>query len=249
MEVELLRKIGLNLNESLVYIDLVKLGKASVTQISKKTGLHRAVVHDNLERLVDKGLVAFITEGKKKVFHPNPPEMLTEMLEKKSEEINQKLIIAKNLQKNISQIYNTTSEKHDAYMLRGTKGVRLLYQEIIDSCKSYEQFGSPKVSVKIMGKTFWKNIDIKVKHRRIKGNLIFNESLRKHGKKVIKNIPTLKIKYIDHGFDPLTQTIIFGNRVAIIVWTDKPIITLINNKEVSKSYKSYFNILWGISKK
>ena len=42
---------------------------------------------------------------------------------------------------------------------------------------------------------------------------------------------------------------IYGNKVSIHILTDKPIIIIIKNKDVAKSYKSYFEFLWRFAKR
>ena len=55
-------------NESKLYLSLLELGSASATQLIQKSGLHRAVVYDILERLIEKGLASFVIKGRKKYF-------------------------------------------------------------------------------------------------------------------------------------------------------------------------------------
>lgn len=77
--------------------------------------------------------------------------------------------------------------------------------------------------------------------------MIFNPSLKKFGEK-LKNKYT-KIKYFDKDFGPLTQTDVHEDKVAIIVWTDTPILFLIEGIEITKSYKKYFERMWKQAKK
>ena len=58
-----------------------------------------------------------------------------------------------------------------------------------------------------------------------------------------------KFRYIPDEFSAPTTTFVYGNKAAIIIWSDIPIATVITSKEVSKSYLSYFEILWKNSKK
>jgi len=248
MDLENLRQIGLNSNESIVYLALLKSGKVSAGELAQKSGLHRAVVYDNLERLVEKGLVSFISEGKRKLFHPNSPKMLIDLLERERKELDTKIEIANKIQKEAELLVLRSKTPQDASMLRGKRGVMLVYEDILKVGKSYNAFGAPKASVDIMGETFWKNIDVKTRDKKIRINLIFNESLRDYGGAILRELKHINLKYIDHGFDALTQTIIYGAKVAIIVWTEKPIITLIEDENVVESYNSYFNLLWGIAK-
>ena len=83
--------------------------------------------------------------------------------------------------------------------------------------------------------------------QKIKVNILFNHSLKDFGEK-IKNKLT-EIRYFDKDFEPLTQTDIHEDKVAIIVWTETPILFLIEDKEVANSYKKYFEKMWKQSKK
>src|SRR3989344_1182878 len=66
MNKEALLGVGLTEKESEVYLALIELGSSSAGQIIQKTGLHRAVVYDLLERLIEKGLVGNVFKGRHK---------------------------------------------------------------------------------------------------------------------------------------------------------------------------------------
>ena len=44
-------------------------------------------------------------------------------------------------------------------------------------------------------------------------------------------------------------TTIFGDYVTIHLIKDRPIIIMIKNRDIAKSYRNYFDLLWGIAKK
>ncbi len=76
---------------------------------------------------------------------------------------------------------------------------------------------------------------------------MFNESLKSW--KAESKYPLSKLKYTKEGFEPLTETIIRNDKVGIIIWTEKPIGVLIQNKIAAKSYDQFFNIMWRQAKK
>ena len=39
-------------------------------------------------------------------------------------------------------------------------------------------------------------------------------------------------------------TNIYGDKIAIIIWTDEPEGIIIENAAAAKAYKSYFDIMW-----
>ena len=63
-----LTKLGLNQNEAKVYLSLLKFGKSDAHQIIKDTKFHKSIVYDNLDKLINKGLVTYIIDGKKRIF-------------------------------------------------------------------------------------------------------------------------------------------------------------------------------------
>ena len=68
MEMKNLVDLGFNKNEAKVYLSLIRFGKVDAKQIIKDTKFHKNIVYDNLSKLIDRGLVSFIIEGKKKIF-------------------------------------------------------------------------------------------------------------------------------------------------------------------------------------
>ncbi|MBR9691565.1 hypothetical protein GOV06_02165 [Candidatus Woesearchaeota archaeon] len=53
-----------------------------------------------------------------------------------------------------------------------------------------------------------------------------------------------KFKYIPDEFTAPTTTFVYGDKTAIMVWSENPIATLITSKEVADSYRKYFELLW-----
>lgn len=245
-----LEKIGLNKNEAIVYIELSRLGQASAGELIKKTGFHRNIVYDNLEKLIDKGLASFITEGKRKIFQITSPEMLTEFLDKEQESLDEKKKTAEKIRAQIKKQFDTAREKQESVILRGVKGVKLISKDVFETNQDYVSFGAPAISNEIMGKDFWMGVARRLKEKKLRVKLLFNESLRDWGEQMKKELgyTSKELKYLDYPTEPITQTTVYGTKVAIGVWTQKPIITLIDNAEVANSYREFFNVLWSQAK-
>ena len=98
-----------------------------------------------------------------------------------------------------------------------------------------------------MGKTFWQNYGQKLKEKKVKAKMIYNESLREKLEE-IKGLNT-ESKFTEKGFEPLTETIIFGKKVGIIIWTEEPLGILIHNQVAADSYKIFWKQTWKIAEK
>jgi sugar-specific transcriptional regulator TrmB len=122
MELTELLKLGFNKNEAKVYLALIKFGKADAREIINETKFHKNIVYDNLEKLIDRGLVSFIMEGKKRVFQVNSSDSLVNLFEEKASEIDEKKQLAIKLSKDMTLRSKNIPLKREAMVFRGVKG-------------------------------------------------------------------------------------------------------------------------------
>ena len=237
-------KLGFNRNEAIVYLSLIRFRKADARQIIQDTKFHKNIVYDNLEKLIDKGLVSFIIEGGRKVFFMLKSKTISSYFEEQKEEINEKIKLAKEIEERIIKSTKNISEKQEAEIYRGIKAVKSFYNETLQS-GDYFVFGAPQESIDIMGIDFWKNYNLKKTQKNIKSYMIFNPSIKDFGEKISNK--NTKVRYFNNNFEPKTEIHIQGDIVAIIVWIKEPLIFKIKNKTVSESYRKYFDFLWDLA--
>ncbi len=247
MDVKDFELLGLNHNEAIVYLALVELGRASAGELIKRTAFHRNIVYDNLNKLVDKGLVTFIDEEGIRFFQPMPPESILDMLEKKSEEINKQQVLAKKILPEVKKLLKLQELKQEAGLYRGVKAIKYLFNDIIKEGEDYVVYGAPQASIDIMGGYFWKNYNKRAVEKKIRARMIFNSEIRKWGKLTTNRYT--RIRYLPKEFDNLTETSVYKDKVSIVVWSQKPIGVLIKDKNVADAYRAYFEILWKQAKK
>jgi len=241
MKAEDLIELGLNRNEAKVYLSLIKFGRADAHQIIKDTKFHKNIVYDNLDKLIDKGLVNYIIEDNKKIFVLSNPSMIVELFNEKLKEVEEKKKKAEIVANEISKISKQVKFKQEAVIYRGVKGIKTYYKETLNG-GDYVVFGAPQESLEIMGETFWKNYNLKREEKKIKVKMIFNPSIKKYGEG-IKGKYT-EIRYFKQDFEPMTETHIQGDKVGILVWSEEPILFFIKDKHVADSYLKFFESMW-----
>ncbi|MGV8152298.1 MAG: helix-turn-helix domain-containing protein [Candidatus Nanoarchaeia archaeon] len=245
MDIENLIKLGFNKNEAKVYLAIIKFRKADARTIIKETKFHKNIVYDNLEKLIDKGLISFIIEENKKVFEISASYSLIDYFEKKEKEIQEKKKSAEVLSEEIDKLTKELPQKQEATVYRGVNALRAFYKQTLEK-GDYVVFGSPKESVDIMGEGYWENYNLKRSKNKTNVKMIFNHSLRYHGKLLVNQFT--KIRYFEKDFEPLTETLIQGDEVAITVWTKEPMLFLIKDKQVADSYQKFFDKMWSEAK-
>ena len=242
MSLEVLGRLGLSTNEAKVYIALLRLGTAAVTEITKKSGVYRSNVYDALEKLMERGLVATVTKSNKKYFEVAHPNALYGILKIKEEEL-------KGVMPGFLAEYNEKKEKQDIYLFKGGHGVKTVLQDM-NQHKSYDAFGISSNLAKVVPHYFPHWIRERVRKKRF-GRMIKTKGdpLRTPHLIGLKGHKKLwHVKELPPRFYTPAATFIYGNKVAIILEkASNPVAVLIENKEIADGYRKQFNALWQIA--
>ncbi len=75
---------------------------------------------------------------------------------------------------------------------------------------------------------------------------IYAKLLYLKGAKPIRNKMN-KIKFLPAELSQPSTIAIFGDYVAVFMWTETMVATLTKSKQLSNSFKKYFDSLWGIA--
>ncbi len=116
---------------------------------------------------------------------------------------------------------------------------------MVDTGEEYVAFGGPLESEQRVDESWWLNFHVRAKEKGMRARLLFNKQLQHWSGKIDTHV---EIRFFEH-INPLTETILFGNTTAIIVWPTKPIATVMRSKEVTQSYREFFKVLWKQAKK
>src|SRR3989339_758408 len=229
-----LEKLGLNRNEAKVYYGIIQKGQATAAELVKLLGVHRNIVYDNLEKLIEKGLVSFIIDGTKKKFIAENPESIIEFLKSKKS----------NIDKEINKILSVSKSKQDAAIFRGINGVKKVLYQIVEA-KNVWCIGITNESVDVLGEIFWKNYNAKKKETKTTEYLLWNSN---YINTVIPKNSRSHHKILPKELDQVTEIEIWDDKIAIFIYTNDPIVIVIENKEVFNTYQKQFDLLWNLSK-
>ena len=65
---QILQSFGLTEAEVKLYLELLKVGEASASELAQKTNTNRTFTYDRIKKLLDSGLVSFVVKDNKKYF-------------------------------------------------------------------------------------------------------------------------------------------------------------------------------------
>jgi len=232
--------MGLSKNEAKIFITLLDIGPAAAGDIAEKSKVHRTNVYDAIERLVEKGLVSYITKENKKLFEAKDPENLIDYLKEKEAKIQQILPQLK-LSKQLA------GKKNQAFLSEGLPAAKRLLDDFLRTGETIYCYGVPKIASDVM-KPFLTNFHKRRTAKKIVMKHIYNDDAVERIKE-LKKMPYTPIRVLPKEYNSPVATDICGDKVALILWSStNPLIVTIESKEIADSYKRYFELLWSIAR-
>jgi sugar-specific transcriptional regulator TrmB len=236
--IEGLAQIGLTKTETKVYLTLLELGEALTGTIASKANLYRKNVYDALNNLHKKGLVSFVVKSNRKYWKALDPKKIESIINEKSE-------LVKSIIPELSEKFKTKIKRKEVIYFEGLQGMKSFYDDMYKENKNIYVIGATgKAYTKL--KYFIHSWNKKMNKLRINIYALWNsDSMNREA--FIRELKS-KNKILPKNFLTPTQIFIYGNKSAIVVWSEEPLSILIKSKEIAKGFKKYFSFMWNLSK-
>jgi HTH-type transcriptional regulator, sugar sensing transcriptional regulator len=248
MNLQNLKELNLTNGEIKVYEAVLELGITGLNKIQEKTGIERRNIYDILNKLIEKGLVSYTLEKGKRTYQLTSPNKLLEEIKKKEKSLEE----LKNQIPNLTEIFQTKKPEIRAEVYRGNESIKALLNESLDYKEQFWIGGNSGIedtNLKIWF-THWMNerANKKIWMHDLADHGMYLEDL---GPKDQKNHKKLYYKYqnLPKGFNSPMVIMMFGNKVAQILWSKQPFAFVLESKEIQESFMKYFNHFWKIPKK
>lgn len=207
--------------------------------------MNRTNVYDALNQLIEKGLVSYVITANRKYFEAASPERIVKYLDETEQEIKRKRVLVTSVLTDLETRRKLSKEPQEATIYKGKKGLKSIAEDVLKTKKELLVFGAEGKFVEIFthyaGQWHMRRGALKIPVK-----IIYSEKSR--AKKSKANFPMLRMRFSSTAYDTPATTWIYGDKTAIIVWSDQPIATLIRSKQVADSYRQFFSILWKSSK-
>jgi sugar-specific transcriptional regulator TrmB len=231
--------LGFSDHEATIYLVMLELGLSPAGPLIKKTGLHRNIVYETLNKLVKKKLVSESDQRGVKHFKALSPKKIISKIERNLNIANELVPELINLKK---------KEKVEVILYEGVEGYKTANQNAIEHVKP----GQAIYVIGAVGEQFYQLMGNSIRRfdkvRMKKANLIkllaASDRRQDFTTGQASKRELMKVKYIPSNLLNPTDTAIYNDRVLIFVYSESPVVIEISSKEVAKSYINYFNLLW-----
>ncbi len=247
MKQNLLEKLGLNENEAIVYNLLLSEGPKTPPEVATATGITRANSYFVLQSLMGMKLVERKERKKKFLYSPLDPHTLGDIIGKEKREISEKEQVLQAVLPELSSLFNLQSNKPSVSYFEGIAGVKTLYNDsLLQKPGEVLVFRSP-LDDDYLTKEFAEKQSLKMKSLGIKLRMISPETkpgvfTTVNGEEMLREIRYIK----KHLFE--SEISIYNNRVAIVTYGKTKVSMLVENKELTNTLRSIFELLWSTLK-
>ncbi len=248
MDKQILREIGLSEGEIKVYLALLKLGEAKKTELAKEAGVSSSKIYEICSKLQRKGIVGFILKDNKKHFQAMEPKRLLDFFNQKTLNIETQ---RKELEKAIPLLNSYLEKKENkAVLYEGLNAIKNIYRDILEELKSGEEYyvigvnyGSSLPGVK----EFFENYHRQRAKKGIKVKMLVNADAKTSLVKTIYS--KAEIRFLPQYLMNNMIVLFYKHKSFIFFLSHDSIALEIDNSEVSKGFRAYFDTFWKLAKK
>ncbi len=233
-----LANIGLSAYQVKIYLALLDLGTANISELVRATQLHRPIVYQQLELLLEKQLVSFSPKKRGKIYYAESPERLQLHVDAMTKQFQELL-------PELKEKYVGKTRQPKMRYFSGEDVVTVIYSDVLETLKKGEVFyryESPKDYKKFdewLPPEYFERI---CKRKEIEKFVITNEKTFQTKKKVMEKVE----RHVPAKFDPflydITQ-IIYGEKVAFIDFESKT-AWIIENQRFALFQRQLFRLLF-----
>ncbi len=236
MKVEkVLSNMGFSPNEIKVYLALNDHGSQKAGKISKLAEVDRSSCYNSLKSLIEKALVSYVLIGKVKWFQATGPKRLLDYIKEQESEV-------KEILPELSARHKANKIEGQVRLFKGIKGVKQIFRDMANSKKDNFVYGSE-------GQFSKKIPEFALQFMRMQRENNFKTKLIcRKGRKEMEDSRYSEHRFLDVAESPAV-TNIYGDKIAIVIWTDVPEAIVIENKAAAKAFKSYFDVMWKMADK
>lgn len=240
-----LKNAGLDDKEVKVYISLLELGKTSVMEISKESGIDRTTCYRMLQNLLKIPLVQTLKEDKKTRWAALNPSYLIDYVNKRRDSI-------KEVFPDLQAIYNLDEEKPKLTYFEGIPGLQKSTADIIREVKHRGEilsFSTPGAAAGYYSQKEFLHLAQERVSKQIMSRIL---------------IPTIEgapgyiegedwknwrhVKVVDDKKMPFKATInVWNNKISILIIKSHPIGVVIESKDLADTMKDIFEVLWAMN--
>jgi|SRR3990172_7469228 len=237
-----LKNIGLSEKEAKIYLGALELGKASIQDIAKKSGVNRTTTYVIIVALEKQGLVKTLRVGKRNYFAAESPDSILEIVRREKREAEAKESELKKIIPELKTLFNIAPGRPKIRFYEGPEVYKKITSDILesDATEILEIYNADLITG-VFSKDEIKEYSKKRVEKGIHWRTIYT---RREGP--FRNpLDLAEERFLAQSpFSISGDIMIYGNRVGITSLKGTIIGVIIESEEISETMRTLFNIAW-----
>lgn len=238
-----LEKLGFTGKQSVVYVALLGLGKATAAEIGQKTGINRTSIYDIIGELQGLGLVSLVAHAKKQTYRAESPEKLPVILAAQADRLRDLAKQSEGVASMLQSVVAKSPSKPKIKIYEGESGIKSLYDASLLCRTSIRSFLTAD-TVNAFDEEYMQKYFAARARRGIKIQGILNDSpasrdylnQAKELKRDIRLVPQDKM-------DIVPEVYIYDNTVAIFSLKERLGVS-IESKDIAYAFRKLYDLAW-----
>lgn len=233
---KILQQYGFSEKQAKIYLAMLSLGTASITQISKRAGLKRPTTYLVIDELLDKQFIITIPQGKRTYYKAENPEELIKRLEQRKKKIEEILPQLKSL-------HIKSSKQPKVRFYEGRKHIYKMYEEIFKSKEIWAMFSVDKFLNVFNQKDNEHFFRILIRNSGIIYDLIEDTKKAREFIRAKYRVSSSETKFLPKDFKIAVDILVSDNKVAMISF-DNMIGIIIDDENIAQAQKTNLQFIW-----
>ncbi|PIR54523.1 hypothetical protein COU75_00385 [Candidatus Peregrinibacteria bacterium CG10_big_fil_rev_8_21_14_0_10_42_8] len=241
-----LERLGMDDREVEVYLALLHLKIGRVSTIAKAAKQPRTLTYVILDKLQQRGIVSEIMKGKMQNFVAEFPQRLLSYLQDRQNELDELETLLEDAIPHLESLTSPLAGTPRVTMLHGVEGMKQIYRDVLqhefiglfNTESMYQSFGE-NIVTKIYGK------NVKLRGR----DLLIDNAGAQNFLKEVQQHAGYHIRLLPKNTQFATDTIVFGDTIALFSYDDEKSIVRIENQNLADTFRSWFEVMWNQSTK
>jgi len=235
---EQLKNLNLNATEAKIFLAIIEIGPASISDIAKRAQIKRPTAYYIIEELIKGGLIIKVPNGKRIFYQSVPPQNILDLLDKKRDNM-QKIL------PELEALYRAKPGQPKVRYYEGKDGIFNLYKEIVNTHKNLYTIFSLEDFLKVFTEKDNEELfDIMKKAGGFLYDLIKPSPAAQNALKIERFRKGIsRAKFLPADFKVTTDLITTGNKVGIISF--KSLVgVLIEDQDIAASQQEFIKYIW-----
>jgi len=228
--------LGFSQDEVTIYINLLELGRGTLSAISRKINKNKLVIYPILKDLIEKGYIETSTSRNIIYFNSISPQRLIELFEIRIEKV--KMVLPE-----LSALDNLNTLKPRITYYEGKKGLITIMEDTLTAQGDILNWAEIAIASKTLSNYYLKYIEKRITLNIFVRAILNNNPIAKQFQKDGK-LEKREVRLIPKNDFPFKNEINIYNDTVSIISHRELVGVIIQSKDIAETQRSIFKIGW-----